>query len=138
MACALLPRDENLSVNRIYIKEIDDYLSYKCDLNGVKFIKPDDWTLRNGSLKANLFYVDNIHLILDGNIKLSESIVNVIKPNSTTTENVSMSLKLFNHLADFNFNGKDFPPLPCSITVCDSVRSSKPVCNSNVCTSKPV
>ena len=83
----------------------------------MNFIKSNDWTLRNGSLKANLFYFDNLHLNKDGNAKLSELIVNVIKPNSKTTEKVSMSSKLFNHTADFNFNDKDFPPLPCSMTV---------------------
>ena len=49
-----------------------------------------------------------------------------------------MSSKLFNHAADFNFNDKDFPPLPCSMTVCNSVRSSKPVCTGNVHSRKPV
>ena len=56
--CGLLYRDESWSVNRIYIKEINDYLSYKCDLNGVNFAKPSDC-----SLKTNLFHVDNLHLI---------------------------------------------------------------------------
>ena len=136
--CCLLPRDENCSVNQIYLKEINDYLSFKCDLNGINFIKPNNWTLHNGSLKANLFYVDNLHLIQDRNIKLSESIVSVIKPNSKTTESVSMSSKLFNPAADFNFSDKDFPLLPCTTTVCNFVCSSKPVCTSNVLTSKPV
>ena len=40
VVCGLLPGDENWSVNRIYIREINDYLSYKCDLNGMNFIKP--------------------------------------------------------------------------------------------------
>ena len=88
--CGLLPYDGNWSVNRIYIREINDYLSYKCDLNGVRFIKPNDWTLRNGFLKDSLYDFDNLHLIKDGNIKLSKSIVNIIKPNSKTTENVSI------------------------------------------------
>ena len=69
-----------------------------------------------------------------------------------------MSSKLFNHNASFNFNDKYFLPLPCSMTVCDSILSckrvctthvrasklvcashdrSKPVCNSNVFSSKP-
>ena len=39
VVCGLLPRDEDWSVNWIYIREINDYLSYKCDLNGAKFIK---------------------------------------------------------------------------------------------------
>ena len=126
VACGLLPRDENWSVNRTYIKEVIDFLSYKCDLDGVNYIKSNDWTLHNGSLKANLFYFDNLHLNKDGNAKLSELIVNVIKPNSKTTEKVSMSPKLFNGTADFKFNDKDFPPLPCSMTVYASFRSSKP------------
>ena len=117
VVCGLLPRDENWSVNRIYIREINDYLSYKCDLNGVNFIKPNDWTLRNGSLKASLFHFDNLHLIKEGIIKLSESIINVIKPINKTTKSVWMSSKLFNHTADFNFNDNGFPPLPCSMTV---------------------
>ena len=58
-----------------------------------------------------MFYVDSLHLIQDGNNKLSESIVNVIKLDSKTTEVVSMSSKLFNYAADFNFSDKDFPPL---------------------------
>ena len=66
--CGLLHRDENWSVNRIYITEKNNYLSYKCDLNRVNFMKPNDWTLRNSSLKGNLFYFDNLHLIKDENI----------------------------------------------------------------------
>ena len=97
-------------------------------MNGVNLIKRNDWTLRYGSLKANLFYFDNLHLIKDGNIRLSDSIGNAIKPDSKTTESVTMSSKLFNQSAYFNFNDKDFPPLPCSMTVYDSVHSSKPVC----------
>ena len=49
-----------------------------------------------------------------------------------------MSSKLFNHAADFNFNDKDFLILPCSMTVFDTVRSSKLVCTSHDHTSKPV
>ena len=77
-------------------------------MNGVHFIKTKDWTLQNSSLKATIFYVDNLHLIEDGDIKLSESILNVIKPNSKTTESVSISSKLFKYAADFNFNDKIF------------------------------
>ena len=92
---------------------------------------------QNGSLKANLFYVNNLDVIEHGKIRLSESIVNVIKPNSKTTEIVAMSSKLLNHAADFNFNDKDFWPLPCSMTVHDSVGSSKAVCTSHVRATKP-
>ena len=37
-----------------------------------------------------------------------------------------MSSKLFNHAADFNFNDKDFQPLPCSMTACDSLFQVNP------------
>ena len=135
--CGLLSRDENWSINPIYIREINDYLSYQYDLNGVNFIKRNDWTLRNGFLKDSLYHFDNLRLIKDGNINLSKSIVSVIKPNRKATESVSIYSKLFNHTADFNFNDEYFPPLLCSMTVYDSVRSCKPVCTNNVCTSKP-
>ena len=65
------------------------------NLNDVNFIKPNDWTFQNGSLKAHLLYVNSLCLIQDWNIKLSESIVNVIEPNSKFTKSVSMSSKLF-------------------------------------------
>ena len=42
VVCGLLPRDVNWSVNRIYINEINDYLSYKCSLNDFNFVKPKD------------------------------------------------------------------------------------------------
>ena len=61
--CGLLPRDDNRSVNKIYIIEINDYLSHKCNLNGVSFNNPNNWTLRNGSLKASLYHFYNLHLI---------------------------------------------------------------------------
>ena len=116
--CGLLPHDVNWSVNRIYINEINDYLLCKCSLNDFNFVKPKDSTLHNGSLKPNLFYMDNLHLIEEENMKLSESIINVIKTNKNiTTESISISSKCFNHAADFNINDHDFPPLPCNMSV---------------------
>ena len=51
---------------------------------------------------------------------------------------VSMLSKLFNYSLDFNFNNKDFPLLHWSLTVCNSVCSSKLVCTNHVCISIPV
>ena len=125
VVCGLLPRDVNWSVNRIYINEINDYLLYKCSLNDFNFVKPKDWTLHNGSLKPNLFYMDNLHPVKEGNMKLSESIINVIKPNkSIPTESISISSKCFNHAADLNINDYDYPPLPCNMSIRNSVPSS--------------
>ena len=143
IVCGLLPRDEIWSVNRIYIDEINESLFHKCDLHNVKFIKPKDWTFHNGFLKSNLFYSDNLHLIEEGNIKLSESIVNVIKPNNEALTISTTTSQLFKRAADFSFNDSEFPPLPCSKPVFRNVCISKPVCkpivrNSFSPTCKPV
>ena len=137
--CGLLPRDVNWSVNRIYINEINDYLLYKCSLNDFNFVKPKDWTLHNGSLKPNLFYMDNLHLVEEGNMKLSKSIINVIKPNKNIpTESISISSKCLNHATDFNINDHDFPPLPCNLSVRNFVPSSERVYANSIHSCKSV
>ena len=82
-ACGFLPRDSNWSINRVYINEINNYRCYKSKLNGVNFINHNDGTFQDGSLKPNLFYVDKLHLIEEGNSKLSASIYNSINPNTS-------------------------------------------------------
>ena len=139
VVCGLLPRDVNWSVNRIYINEINDYQLYKCSLNDFNFVKPKDWTLHNGSLKPNLFSMDNLHLVEEGNMKLSESIINVIKPNKNIpTESISISSKCFNHAADLNINDYDYPLLPCNMSVRNSVPSSERVYANSIHSCKPV
>ena len=66
IVCGLLPRDESWSVNRVYIKELNEYLHHKCNFIGVTYIDQIDWTSQNGSLKSNLYYDDNLHLIEEG------------------------------------------------------------------------
>ena len=85
--CGLLPRNDSWSVNRVYVKEVNDLLCYKCDLNGISFIKQDDWISHDGSLKRKLFYRDNLHLIEEGNVKLSKSISDAINPNNHFPKN---------------------------------------------------
>ena len=139
VVCDLLPRNVNWSVNRIYINEINDYLLYKCSLNDFNFVKPKDWSLHNGSLKPNLFYMDNLHLVEERNMKLSESIINVIKPNKNIpTESISISSKCFNYAGDFNINDYDFPPLPRNMSVRNSVPSSGRVYANSIHSCKPV
>ena len=139
VVCGLLPRDVNWSVNHIFINETNDYLLYRCSLNDFNFIKPKDWTLHNGSLKPNLFYMDNLHLVEEGNMNLSESIINVIKPNKNIlTESISISSKCFNHAADFNINDHHFPPLPCNMSVRKFVPSSERVYANSIHSCKPV
>ena len=56
VVCGLLPRDRSYSINRVYVKETNDHLPYKCNLYNVSFINPAGWTLENRSLIPNLFY----------------------------------------------------------------------------------
>ena len=91
--CGLLSHDDDWSINRVYIDEINKYLCY--NLNGIIFISQTDWTLQDGSLKPGLFYANKLHLIKERNAKLVVSIHNSINPNATINKSVSVSLKLF-------------------------------------------
>ena len=108
-------------------------------MNDFNFVKPKHWSLHSGSLKPNLFYMDNLHLVEEGNMKLSESIINIIKPNKNIpTESISISSKCFNHVGDLNINDYDFPPLPCHMSVRNSVPSSERVYANSIHSCKPV
>ena len=112
--CGIIPRDENWSINRVHINEINNYLRYKCNLFNTKFLDQIDWTLLNGSLNPEYFYSDKLHLIEKGNTKLAELIYKSINPNISYNNNASISTKLFISKPVFNLNQEDFPPLPCS------------------------
>ena len=78
--CGILPRNLNWSVTRVYIKEVNDILKTKCYQSCFTFIFPDSHcTLSNGSLDPDLFYLDNVHLVKNGNFKLAGSIFCLIK-----------------------------------------------------------
>ena len=120
--CGLLPRDSSWLVNRVYIDEINNYLCCKSKLNGISFINNTDWTFQDGSLKPNLFYVDKLHLIEEGNAKLVASICNSVNPNvSNINEIVSVSSKLFACDTGFNLKQEDFPMLPCNVSALNSI-----------------
>ena len=73
--CGILPRDFNWSVTRVYVKEVNDILKTKCSQSCFTFICPEsDWTLSNGYLDPDLFYLDDVHLVENGNFKLAGSI----------------------------------------------------------------
>ena len=70
-----LPRDNYWSINRVYIKDVNETLKLKCVQFSFSYIGQDtDWALENGSLNPELFYSDKIHLVEKGNSKLSKSI----------------------------------------------------------------
>ena len=109
--CGLLPRDKSWSVNRVYIKELNEYLRHKCNFIGVIFTDQTDWTSQNGSLKSNLYYDDNLHLIEEGNAKLAALIYKHINPPVCNNNSVSVATKSFPHNIDFYLSDEDFPPI---------------------------
>ena len=126
--CGLLPRDDNWSINIVYINEINKYICYKSKLNGVSFINYTDWTLQDGSLKPNLFYANKLHLIEEGNAKLAVSLYNSINPDASINKSVSISSKLFACHTSFNLKQEDFPMLPCNVSIRNSVcNPDKPI-----------
>ena len=121
-ACNLLPRGSNWSINRVYIDEINNYLCCKSKLNGINFINNTDLTFQDGSFKPNLFYVNKLHLIEEGNAKLVASIYNSVNLNvSNINEIVSVSSKLFACDTGFNLKQEDFPMLPCNVSALNSI-----------------
>ena len=111
IVCGLLPRDESWSVNRVYIKELNEYLRHKCNFIGVTFVDQIDWTSQNGSLKSNLHYDDNLHLIEEGNAKLAALIYKHINPPVCSNNSVSVATELFPRNIDFYLSDEDFPPM---------------------------
>ena len=104
--CRLLCHDNNWSINRVYIDQINNYLCYKSKLNGVNFINHLEWTLQDGSPKPNLFFADILHLVEERNAKLAVLIYNSIIPNASKMNEII-----------------SIPMLPCNVSVCN------PVCN---------
>ena len=146
IVCGLLPRDESWSVNRKYIKELNEYLRRKYNFIGVTFIDQIDWTSQNGSLKSNLYYDNNLHLIEEGNTKLAALIYKHINSPVCNNNSVSVATKLFPRNIDFYLSDEDFPPIQHNTalkkipddrivkyvnkSICNPVRS---VCKSTVC-----
>ena len=140
--CGLIPRDDICSINRIYINEINNDLLYKCKQNGFTFIDQKDWTLHDGFLKPNFFYVNKLHLAEDSNAKLAESTVNAINTNVNNYKHATTSSILLSNTKEFHFNQEDFPPLPCNLfvrnAVCNPVKPVVKWCSNTLVTSKSV
>ena len=86
-------------------------MHHKCNFIGVTFIDQIDWTSQNGSLKSNLYYDDNLHLIKEGNAKLAALIYKHINPPVCNNNSVSVATNLFPRNIDFYLSDKDFPPI---------------------------
>ncbi len=77
----ILPRGSNL-IRSEKITKINSILKKKCDSikKNIFYLEHDsDWTNDDGSLRDDLFYADNLHLVRPGNVKLSREIDRTIK-----------------------------------------------------------
>ena len=86
----MLPLDGSWSINRVLIKEVNKILKMKCSKSFFTYISYDScWTVANGSLNPDLFFLDNVHLVEKGNLKLAESIFSSIENcNGVTCNNM--------------------------------------------------
>ena len=128
--CGILPRNFNWSVTRVYIKEVNYILKTKCSHSCFYFYLPRQrWTLSNGSLDPDLFYLDNVHLVQNGNFKLARSIFSLIKNFDNVKRNNHIQFnKSYKMAVSSKLNNADFPPLyfPNLFKSCSSVSLSLP------------
>ena len=69
------------------------------------------WTVANGSLNPDLFFLDNVHLVEQGNPKLAESIFSSIENcNGVACNNQKQFLMSYKMAVSFKLNNSDFPP----------------------------
>ena len=97
------------------IKKVNQILKLKCYESSFTFVSYDSgWTLANGSLNADLYYSDRLHLVEKGNLKLAESIFNSIEVSSDVIcrNHDNKFGKSYKMAVSFKLNNADFPPLP--------------------------
>ena len=110
--CGILPREGSGSVNWVSIENINQILKLKCCEPSYTFVSYDrGLTLADGSLNADLYYSDKLHLVQKGNLKLAESIFNSIEVSNDSNHNNRFS-KSYKMAMLFKFNNAEFPPLP--------------------------
>ena len=80
----IIPRDSAVSVKRDIIYYINHHIEFFCSNNkGFYYVNPGkQWTNKDNSLKKDLFFKDNLHLIEKGYVKLSESIIKAFQSAS--------------------------------------------------------
>ena len=110
--CGILPRDCYWSINRVYIKDVNEILKLKFVRFSFSYIGQNtDWTLANGSQNPELFNFDKIHLVENGNSKLSKSIRKSIEDfYDTGNINHYQLTKSYKMAVSFVLSNADFPP----------------------------
>ena len=107
----ILPCDASWSINRVLIKEVREILKGKFSKLFFVYISYDSCcTVANGLLNPDLFFLDNVHLVEQGNLKLAESIFSSIENcNSITCNKQKQFLISYKMTVSFELNNSDFP-----------------------------
>ena len=126
------------SVNWESIKKVNQILKLKHDKSPYTFVSYNSgWTLANGSLNANLYYSDGLHVVEKGNLKLAESIFNSIEvSNDFICHNHNNKFSKSNKMAvSFKLSKTHFPPLlfPSASKSASSISASFPHEKINRC-----
>ena len=95
------------------IKEVNENLKAKGSKSFCTYTSYDScWTVANGSLNPDLFFLNNVHLVEKGNLKLAESIFSSIENcNGLTCNKQKQFLISYKMAVSFKLNNFDFPPL---------------------------
>ena len=124
---SILPRDASWSINQVFIKEVNHILKAKCSKSLFIYIGYDScWIFANGSLNADLFFSDNVHLAEKGNLKLTEAIFSSIKNCNSVTCNKQFLIS-YKIAVSFKLNNFCSPPL--SFSAVSNPVSSVPAVN---------
>ena len=118
------------------IKKVNQILKLKCYESSYTFVGYDSsWTLANGSLNADLYYSDRLHLVEKGYLKLAESIFNSIEVlNDFICRNHNNKFSNSYKMAvSFKLNNPGFPPLrfPSASKPVSSISASLPVSSTS-------
>ena len=63
--------------------EVSDLLKSKCSVKNFNFINQSNgWTLSNSAFDFLLFYLDGLHLVAKGNLRLGKSILKAADSNN--------------------------------------------------------
>ena len=82
----IFSRDASWSINWVLIKKVNQILKAKCSKSFFIYIGYYScWTFANGSLNLGLFFLDNVHLVEKGNLKMEEPIFSSIRKNATAS-----------------------------------------------------
>ena len=130
VTCGILPCDDSWSVNQVFSKDVIQILKLKLYKSYYTFVSYNSgWTLAKGSLSADLYYSDRLHLVEKGHLKLVESIFTSIEvSNDNICSNHNKFSKSYKMAVSFKLHNADFSPLsfPSASKPVSSVSASLP------------